>query len=134
MTTEEALEDVRRAYAEAFDVGDAHAVAALHTEDAVYLPAGMPAVEGRSAIRELMEVSLVRMPPDASFAFEPREVRTADGWAVERGVTEGAEGFPPGKYAMLYEEGADGSWRIAWAITNSDAPPPGGGGTRDRVR
>lgn len=122
MRTEEALEDVRRAYAEAFDAGDVHAVAALHTEDAVYLPAGMSAVEGRSAIRELMEVSLARMPPEVRFAFEPREVRIAEGWAAERGVTQGGAGFPPGKYAMLYEECGDGRWRIAWAITNSDAP------------
>lgn len=127
MTAERALEKVRQAYMDAVNAGDADAVAALHTEDVVHLPAGMPAVEGRSAIRELMESSLSRMPPEARFAFEPRDVRIAEGWAVERGVTEGAEGFPPGKYVMLYEEGDDDCWRIAWAITNSDAPPPGRG-------
>lgn len=127
MTASEALEDLRQAYMDAFNEGDADAVAGLHTEDAVHLSAGMPAVEGRSAIRELIASSLSRMPPEARFAFEPRDVRIADGWAVERGVTEGAEGFPPGKYVMLYEGDEDGCWRIAWSITNSDAPPPGRG-------
>lgn len=125
MTPEEALEEVRRTYMDAFNAGDADAVAHLHTEDAVHLPAGMAPVEGRSAIRELTASSLERMPPEASFAFEPREVRIAEGWAVERGVTDAAEGFPSGKYVMLYEREEDGCWRIAWSITNSDAPPPG---------
>lgn len=124
MTPEEALQEVRRTYMEAFNAGDADAVADLHAEDAVHLPAGMPPVEGRSAIRELVTSSLERMPPGASFAFEPREVRIADGWAVERGVTEAAEGFPSGKYVMLYEREEDGCWRIAWSITNSDELPP----------
>lgn len=123
MTPEQTLEEARRAYMNAFNAGDADGVADLHTEDAIHLPAGMPPVEGRSAIRELVESSLSRMPPEASFRFEPLEVRIADGWAVERGVTEGAESFPPGKYVMLYEEGGDGRWRIAWSITNTDAPP-----------
>lgn len=125
MSMEEALEEVRRTYMDAFNAGDADAVADLHKEDAVHLPAGMPPVEGRSAIRELTASSLERMPPGASFAFEPSEVRIADGWAVERGVTEPSEGFPSGKYVMLYEREEDGCWRIAWSITNSDAPPPG---------
>jgi uncharacterized protein (TIGR02246 family) len=125
MTPEEALEEVRRTYMEAFNAGDADAVADLHAEDALHLPAGMPPVRGRSAIRELTASSLERMPPEASFAFEAREVRIADGWAVERGVTAAGEGFPSGKYVMLYEREEDGCWRIAWSITNSDAPPPG---------
>lgn len=125
MTPDEALEEVRRTYMDAVNAGDADAVAALHTEDALHLPAGMPSVEGRSSIRELTASSLERMPPGARFAFEPREVRVADGWAVERGVTEAAEGFPSGKYVMLYEREEDGCWRISWSITNSDEPPPG---------
>lgn len=42
MTPEEALEEVRRTYMDASNAGDADAVADLHTEDAVHLPAGMP--------------------------------------------------------------------------------------------
>lgn len=123
MKPEDALEEVRQTYVEAFNAGDADSVAALHTEDAVYMPAGMQAVHGRAAIRELVESSLSRMPSDVRFDFTPREVRMAEGWAVERGVTPASDIFPSGKYAMLYERKSDGCWRIAWAITNSDAPP-----------
>jgi len=67
---------------------------------------------------------LSAMPPGLKFEFEAVEVRVADGWAVERGVTKAAGDFPAGKYVMLYEQQADGGWRIAWTITNTDAPPP----------
>lgn len=123
-TTQQALEAVRRAYMEAVNRRDLEAVLELHTEDSISLPAGVPAVEGRGSIRALMEASFSAMPPDLRFEFEPRDVRIADGWAVERGVTRAAGPFPAGKYVMLYEQGGDGRWRIAWTITNSDAPPP----------
>lgn len=122
MKPEDALEKVRKTYVEAFNAGDVESVVALHTDDAVYMPAGIQAVEGRAAIRELVESSVSRMPPGARFDFEPREVRIAEGWAVERGVTPGNAYFPDGKYAMLYERGSDSCWRIVWAITNSDIP------------
>jgi uncharacterized protein (TIGR02246 family) len=124
MTTDDALAALRRQYMDAFNRGDADAVAALHTDGSVSMSAGMPAVVGRDAIRDLMRASMAGAPPGLRFEFEPVEVRAADGWAVERGVTKPAGPFPAGKYVMLYERGDDGAWRIAWTITNSDAPPP----------
>lgn len=124
-TPTEALDSVRRAYVQAVNAGDAAAVAALHTEATVSMPAGMPPVIGREAVRELMKSSLSMLPPGAGFDFEPEDVRIADGWAVERGVTPAFLQFPAGKYVMLYERQPDGCWRIAWSITNSDSPPPG---------
>jgi 3-oxoadipate enol-lactonase len=124
MATDSALAALRREYMDAFNRGDADAVAALHTEGSVSMSAGLPAVVGRDAIRDLMRASLAGAPPGLRFEFEPVEVRAADGWAVERGVTKPAGPFPAGKYVMLYERGEDGAWRIAWTITNSDAPPP----------
>ena len=124
MTVEQALESLRREYMNAVNRGDAEALAALHTEKSVSMTAGMPSITGRKAIRELMEASLSAMPPGLKFEFEAVEVRVADGWAVERGVTKAAGDFPAGKYVMLYEQEADGDWRIAWTITNTDEPPP----------
>jgi uncharacterized protein (TIGR02246 family) len=119
---EQAIESVRHGYMKAFNNGDAETVAALHTEGSVSMPAGMPSVVGRESIREIMEASLSAMPPGLPFQFEAEEVRIADGWAVERGITPALGPFPAGKYVMLYEREADGCWRIAWTITNSDAP------------
>ena len=124
MTIEQALNAVRYDYADAFNRGDAEAVTALHTAGSVSMPAGRPPVTGRDSIRNLMQESLAHMPAGFRFEFEPVDVRVADGWAVERGVTKGAGPIPSGKYVMLYEREDDGRWRIAWTITNTDASPP----------
>jgi uncharacterized protein (TIGR02246 family) len=121
---QQAIESVRHAYLNAVNNGDADTVAALHTENSMSMPAGMPSVVGRESIREIMEASLSAIPPDLQFEFEAKEIRIADGWAVERGITPALGPFPSGKYVTLYEREADGCWRIAWTITNSDAPAP----------
>lgn len=120
-----AIAEVRSAYMEAFNAGRTEDVAALHTEDVISMPAGMPAVEGRAALLEHMTASFAAAPEGFRFTFHATELRVADGWAVERGVTDGyVEGaevpIPAGKYVLLYERGSDGCWRIAWSITNSD--------------
>lgn len=124
MTTEQSLAALRQNYMDAFNRRDAAAVAALHTEESVSMPAGIPSIVGRESIRELMESSLAGAPPGFIFEFEATEVRVADVWAVERGITKPAGPFPAGKYVMLYERDTDGCWRVAWSITNSDATPP----------
>jgi uncharacterized protein (TIGR02246 family) len=124
MTPADAIAELRRRYIEAVNAGDADAVAALHTNGSVQLPAGRPPVTGRAAIRDLMRVSLHAMPRDPGFDFNAVETRIAGGWAVERGVTSAMPPFPAGKYVMLYELEPDGRWRIAWTITNHDGPFP----------
>lgn len=56
------------------------------------------------------------MPAGVRFECESTELRVADGWAVERGVTTAAPPFPAGKYVVLYVRESDGCWRIAWTI------------------
>src|SRR5688572_27146999 len=123
MTTEQALAEVRRAYMDAFNPRDADAVAALHTSETVHMPAGEPQIVVRSAIRELMAAGMARMREGLGFEFEAVDVRVAGAWAIGRGVTFVAPQLPAGKYVMMYERDADDHWRIAWTITNSDAPP-----------
>lgn len=120
---EEAIGAVRQAYMDAFNRGDAAAVAALHTETSIQMPAGIASVTGRDSIRELMQASLSAVPSGVQFAFESTDFRVADGWAVERGITKASPPFPAGKYVMMYERESDGRWRIAWTITNSDTLP-----------
>lgn len=124
VTIERALDAVRQRYMDAFNRGDANAVAALHTAESVSMPAGRPTLVGRESIQELMEESLSGVPEGFRFEFEPIDVRIADGWATERGVTKGGGEISSGKYVMLYEREADDCWRIAWTITNTDVTPP----------
>lgn len=121
----DAIARVRSVYVEAFNAGRIEEVAALHTEDVISMPAGMPAVEGRAALLDHMTASFEAAPEGFRFTFQATDLRIADGWAVERGVTGGdvegsGGGIPAGKYVLLYERGSDGCWRIAWSITNSD--------------
>lgn len=121
----EAIPQLRAAYMEAFNAGRVEEVVALHAEDVVSMPAGMPPLEGREALRDLMTEAARSAPEGFRFAFEAKELRVADGWAVERGVTRaggGDGGVPGGKYVLLYERDDEGCWRIAWSITNSDEP------------
>lgn len=124
MSVEKALEAVRTAYMDAVNSADLEALVSLHTRDSISMPAGMAPVRGRDALRELIEGSLSAMPEGSRFEFVSQEIRVADDWAVERGVTKATDAFPAGKYVMLYEREADGCWRIAWTITNTDQPPP----------
>jgi uncharacterized protein (TIGR02246 family) len=124
LTVEKALSAVRERYMDAYNRGDAEAIAALHTAGSVSMPAGHPSVSGRDSIRQLMQESLSRAPAGFRFEFQPIELRIADDWAAERGVTKGVGPIPSGKYVMLYQRESDGCWRIAWTITNSDPPTP----------
>ena len=119
----EAIPAVRAAYMEAFNAGRVEDVVELHAEDVVSMPAGMPPLEGREPLRDLMTESARAAPEGFRFAFEATELRVAEGWAVERGITRaggGEGGVPGGKYVLLYERDDEGCWRIAWSITNSD--------------
>jgi len=69
----------------------------------------------------------------AGFALSPEEVQPAGAeWAFERGtytitLTPKTGGDPirdVGKYITLYQRQADGSWRMARDIWNSNNPPP----------
>lgn len=121
----EAIQDVRGAYMEAFNAGRLTEVLDLHTEDVVSMPAGHPPSVGRDALSHLMTESLTTAPPGFHFEFEAREVRIAEEWVIEWGVTHAylddeETAVPSGKYVLLYEQDGAGCWRIAWSITNSD--------------
>lgn len=122
------IEGVRALYMEAFNAGRIDEIVELHSDSVVSMPAGMPAIEGREGLRRLVERSFRAAPDGFRYEFVAEELRRADGWAVERGVTrahvddEGVD-IPGGKYVLLYELNDDGCWRIAWSITNTDRPP-----------
>lgn len=121
----EAIAEIRETYMRAFNEGRIDEVIELHAEDVISMPAGMPLLEGREALRDLTTESFRNAPEGFRFEFEAEDLRIADGWAVERGVTrayqdEEESGIPGGKYVMLYERDEEGCWRIAWSITNSD--------------
>lgn len=116
-----AVEAASAAFAEAFSAGDAEAVAAMYTEDAVVLPPGSDAVEGRAAIQESMAAEMAAMG-DVVMTFETTEVQAMHRQALEVGsyTVEGADGthLDHGKFIAIWKNTDDG-WKMTRDIWNS---------------
>lgn len=107
-------------WAEAVNAGDFAAVAALYAEDAIVLPPGSDAVEGRAAIQEMMAAGFGGIE-GLQVELETTEVYAVHGAAVEIGTysMNGADGhIDHGKYMVAWTETDDG-WLIARDIWNS---------------
>ena len=132
MSDETPLSDVDiaaiRAITEAFsghmEGHDRSDIGSLYTEDAVLMPGGAPAVEGRDAIREFMG----GFPPVKRFELSIDEIDGRGDLAFVRGpfeMTTEPEGAPApvkmvGKYIEIRQRQADGSWPITRDIFNTD--------------
>lgn len=123
-----AIEDHLRA---AFAAGDAEAVAAQYTEDAVLLGPDL-ALTGRAAISETYRGFFATATADLDNEIEEIQVM-ADGWAFLRGRLrirsiprdpEGGEAAEPrtGKYLAIARRGEDGAWRFARDLFALDSP------------
>lgn len=116
-----AIEAASDAFAEAFNAGDAEAVAAMYTEDAVVLPPGKEAIEGRAAIQADFAADLADME-GMVMTLETTEVQAAHGHALEVGgyTLEGADGshVDHGKFIAVWKNTDDG-WKMTRDIWNS---------------
>lgn len=129
------VEDSIRAVNERFEsavlAGDSTAVAALYTEDAVFLAPGTPRVQGRMGIRSAfarmvggmtefdLETDRVEVAESGEIAYEVGSYELA----VE--TPDGATMRDEGKYLVVWEK-VDGAWHLAADAFNSDLPPGGG--------
>jgi uncharacterized protein (TIGR02246 family) len=125
---EQVIRDGTKRYVEAFNRGDAAAVAEFYTEDAKVLPNNMEMVSGKQAIQQLwktaMEMGVKKMN------LETAEVGYDGNLAYERGVSivniepKGEQArTEKGKYLIVLKRQADGSWKVAVDIWNNDSPP-----------
>ena len=128
MSIEQAIQDADKQYADAFNRGDIAAIAALHTEDVVYLPPNASAVSGRQGVestaKELLDAgwknmsfSSVQVGSDGDLAYH---VGT---FSIDAPTDEGMT-TETGKFVDVYKRQADGSWKIHVTIFNSDTPLP----------
>jgi uncharacterized protein (TIGR02246 family) len=116
-------------YVKATLAGDAKAIAALYTDDAVEMPPNEPAVKGRAAIQQMYEKNF-KAGKIGSFAITHIESRSSgdagyDAGTYQQSVTPagGPEIKDTGKYVVILKR-VSGNWRVAYAIYNSDLPPP----------
>ncbi len=111
-------------WAEAFNNGDAAALAALYTEDAILLPPGAPLIRGRAAIEAQLakeagggfqiEIVSLESPSqgDTGYNLGTFTVKDANGTVVDTG-----------KFIEIWKH-VDGEWKLYADIYNSDVPPP----------
>ena len=100
---------------------------ALYTEDAIQLPPNQAALQGKAAIQAWDEA----FPPFSNFQEQSLEIEGQGNLAYDRG-TYSMTVTPPraapiedrGKYLTIYRKQADGSWKIARVMFNSDLPLP----------
>jgi uncharacterized protein (TIGR02246 family) len=109
-------------FAKAFNAGDAAAVAALYTEDAVILPPGAELMKGRSAIQAFWKSAAEQL---GDGKLTTVDVKSLGGNAVrEIGTfmfrTKGAQPQEvTGKYVVVWEKvGSD--WKLATDIWNTN--------------
>jgi uncharacterized protein (TIGR02246 family) len=121
--------DVTRKFAEAYNRGDIAAAVEFYTEDAKFLHPNTEIVSGKQAIKEFFEFG--RAFGLRVITFEGEEAGQDGNLAYERGALTmdiAPEGGPAmtdkGKYIVVMKRQADGSWKVALDIWNSDLPQP----------
>ena len=126
----EAIKAVADAYVKAALAGDAKAIAALYTEDAIEMPPNAPMVKGRAAILQYYQKELGGGTTMNSFTLVHLESqatgdRAYDVGTYQQSVTpKGATSAvtDSGKYTVILKR-VGGDWQVAYAIYNSDQPP-----------
>ncbi len=117
-----------KAWDEAFNAGDAKALAALYAPDAMMLPPNAEPVKGRKSIEEFwagsiegvkgkLEIQEALVPEvlvqgDLAYSLNRFTILDVDGEVVDRG-----------KYVAIWKRG-DGQWRIYRDILNTSLPKP----------
>jgi ketosteroid isomerase-like protein len=117
-----AIHTARAARSAAIAAGDAAAAAAVATEDGVILPPSLPPRQGQAALHEWFTNF-----PFRSLVFTSIEIDGANGMAYDRGTYEGTlrnGGVTQGKYLWIWKKQSNGSWRVAIAMWNLNAPAP----------
>jgi uncharacterized protein (TIGR02246 family) len=108
----------------ALESADPTAWVAHYTEDAVFLEAGGPPVEGREALTALAK----EMPPLSSVTITPIRTEGHGDVAVVYCTASWVNGRPPKvgstsrvRGVMVWRRGADARWRIAKEVLVPDA-------------
>jgi uncharacterized protein (TIGR02246 family) len=119
----ENIEEALATFAAAFNGGDGAGVAALYTDDAALLPPGGERVDGRAAIETFWQGAIDGGLTNLTLRVV--EVEAKGDIAYEVGALSlqvpGEDGQPvtvEGKYIVVWQKGADGTWRLHRDIWN----------------
>jgi uncharacterized protein (TIGR02246 family) len=119
-------------FARAANAGDAGAIAALMTDNAVYADLNVPVAVGKEAIQSLNQAFYDRYQIDINIPVD--DVRVSGDLGVARGTWTAqmrpkaqdlASVNDSGSWIGVFARQSDGSWKFDWLVPNSDKPLPG---------
>jgi len=121
--------EVTKRFAEAYNRGDIAAAVEFYTRDAKFLHPNTEIISGKKAIKEFFEAG--KALGLRKISFKGVETGYDGNLAYERGIInmdiapEGGQAMKDkGKYLVVMKRQADGSWKVAVDIWNSDLPQP----------
>lgn len=123
-----AIENLRADFVTAYNAKDVDGLIRLFTADAVRMPPDEPAVSGTEELRTYFSRRFEL--GDADLSVTTQQTQVSGDWAFGRGTfavtaTPAAGGEPveyKGKWINIMKRQADGSWKIADNIYNTDTP------------
>ncbi len=117
-----AIERANAQFSAAYERGDAAAVAAMYTEDAIVFPPGGEMVKGRAAIERFWKDTMSTVK---AAALTTLDVEVSGEMACEVGkvdlkiVPQGQQpATASAKYVVVWKRQADGSWKLHRDIWN----------------
>ena len=122
-TAKEAIEAANAKFQDAFNRGDAVAVAQLYTPDAAVLPPDAPRADGLAAIQRFWQSAIDGGLRDLS--LQSAEIEEAGNIAYEVGTAalkaqtaSGGKEALSVKYVVIWRRSEDGTWRLYRDIWN----------------
>ena len=131
-TVEQSIRDAADRFEQAMLAGDAATLSSFYTDDAVVLAQGQPKVEGIDAIRAEFDAMSPEEARPTAFSLDPESIVVSESGDMAYDVgtftytgagPDGTEMTDNGKYMAIWKPTADGTWKIAADIWNSDAMP-----------
>ena len=109
----------------AYGGSDFETLVDCYEEDAVYMPAGRPALRGRQEILEHQRTVIAELSPE--WRVQPEETLEAGNLVIQRGryfvrlSPDGGEATNAvGKYLIVLRRQPDGSLKLLWDMDNDD--------------
>lgn len=117
------IQELENAWAKADNEGDATALAAFYSDDAITMSNNKPMISGNAAIKKDMEEGIAKRKKKSTVAYDVLDVYGCDNYATEVGKITRKDSTGnvsyTGKYMAVWEK-RDGKWICIRDISNDD--------------